>query len=160
MTKVISAFPGTGKSHFRDNYAGEGVVLDSDSSAFSWLNHADGSKERHPDFPGNYMEHITHNLGTASVILVSTHEEVRNALVEHGIEFTLIYPDKSLKDEYIQRFRDRGSPDGFVKLMDDRWDEFVGQLEQQEGATHLQLQAGKYLGDVVGAVEHTTVPQS
>jgi uncharacterized glyoxalase superfamily protein PhnB len=148
-TKVISAFPGTGKSHLTASHDGEGAVLDSDSSDYSWVHKEDGSKERNPEFPGNYIDHIVHNIGTASLILVSTHEDVRDALVNHGIEFTLVYPDQTLKDEYLQRFRDRGSPDGFVDLMDKNWDTFIGQLQDQEGATHVQLQAGQHLSDIV-----------
>lgn len=150
MTKVVAAFPGTGKTHFTENYSGEGTVLDSDSSAYSWLKQEGGLKIRNPEFPGNYMDHIASNLGVASVILVSTHEDVRNALVEHGIDFTLVYPDRTLKDEYVQRFRDRGSPEAFVNLIDGKWDEFVGQLEGQEGAEHVVLQQGQYLSDVIG----------
>lgn len=148
MNKVLSAFPGTGKSHFTKNYSGEGVVLDSDSSSYSWLGEG-ANKVRNPDFPSNYMRHIAENIGSASLILVSTHEDVRNGLVDHGIRFTLAYPQRDLKEEYIQRFEDRGSPQGFINLMDAKWDEFVGQLEVQDNADHVVLQQGQFLGDIV-----------
>lgn len=148
MNKVISAFPGTGKSHLTSSYGGKGVVLDSDSSSYSWLGEG-ADRIRNPDFPSNYMRHITGQLGTASLILVSTHEDVRNALVGHGIRFSLAYPERGLKDEYLERFERRGSPEGFITLMDNNWDTFIGQLEGQQHADHVVLQQGQYLGDIV-----------
>ena len=41
-TKIISAFPGTGKSYYHKNHPN--TTLDSDSSQFSWLYDGDGNK--------------------------------------------------------------------------------------------------------------------
>ncbi|MCH7928756.1 MAG: hypothetical protein IID03_12385, partial [Candidatus Dadabacteria bacterium] len=94
-TLVISAFPATGKSYFK-NRVGKNV-LDSDSSKFSWLKKG----VRHPDFPDNYIQHIKDNLGKVDIILVSSHKIVREALVKNGIQFVLMYPNRKLKYEYV-----------------------------------------------------------
>jgi hypothetical protein len=151
MARIISAFPGTGKSHFFRQHEATGLVLDSDSSGFSWVE-KDGEKTRNPNFPANYMNHIAENvggLGMGGVILVSSHAEVRDALVDHGHDFTLVYPRRALKDEYMQRFRDRGNPEAFVNLIGGKWDEFLDQLVAQESATHVELGAGQYISDIV-----------
>ena len=62
MTRVISAFPGTGKSYFHRN--SDSKVLDSDSSKFSWIEEG----VRHPDFPNNYMTHIKENIDSARLV--------------------------------------------------------------------------------------------
>ena len=136
-TIVISAFPGCGKSHLFRN-KGDNHILDSDSSKF------DKSQ-----FPQNYIEHIKSNIGVADMILVSSHKEVRDALVDNGIEFTLIYPNKSIKDEYIQRYVDRGNEDKFVDLLKNNWSNWIPELEQQEGCKKIELKSGQYLSDVV-----------
>lgn len=148
MTQIVSAFPGTGKSHFFRTHEASGSVLDSDSSDFSWT-HVDGEKVRNPEFPANYMQHIAENIGHASVILVSSHEEVRDALVEEGHDFTLVHPAPELRDEYMDRFRDRGSPDAFIDFIDSRWDEFIEQLQTQVGCTTVQLEAGQFISDII-----------
>lgn len=84
-TKIISAFPGTGKSWLFKNYPG--LFLDSDSSDFSWTSPG----VRNPDFPSNYITHIKQNIGKYKKIFVSSHDVVRKALVENGIPFTLVY---------------------------------------------------------------------
>lgn len=144
ITKVISAFPGTGKSYFADIH---GDVLDLDSNNFTSGHTADG-KVRNPDFPTNYMSAIEEQLGRHSIVLVSPHLEVIKGLLEKGIELTLVYPDRKLKSEYIERFRRRGSSEAFIKPLDSYWDDFLDQLEQQKGCRHIVLGWGQYLSDV------------
>lgn len=136
--RVVSAFPGTGKSHlFRDPK--NLIILDSDSSQYSWAYDDEGNKSRNPDFPDNYITHIKDAVEEADLILVSTHKEVRDALVANGIHFDLVFPDVSLKDEYIQRYKDRGSDEGFIKMMENNFEKFIGELRGQDGCTKLVL---------------------
>ncbi len=136
-TKVISAFPGCGKSHFfRENK--DKIVLDSDSSKF------DKSQ-----FPSNYIEHIKENIGKADIIMVSSHKEVRDALVENEIPFTLVYPDISIKEEYIGRYVDRGNSEAFVNLLLKNWELWIGELDNQVGCEKIKLSRGEYLSDVL-----------
>jgi hypothetical protein len=136
-TIIISAFPGCGKSHLFRN-KGDKKILDSDSSKF------DKSQ-----FPQNYIEHIKSNIGLADMILVSSHKEVRDALVDNGIEFTLVYPNKDIKDEYIQRYIDRGNEDKFVELLKNNWNIWIPELEQQSDCDKIELNSGQYLSDVL-----------
>mgnify|MGYP000294488544 CR=1 FL=1 len=53
VTRIISAFPATGKSFYFKHTGLE--VLDSDSSLFSWSE----PEVRNPEFPQNYINHIT-----------------------------------------------------------------------------------------------------
>jgi hypothetical protein len=146
--RVVSAFPGTGKSHlYREQHSM--VVLDSDSSQYSWVYNSDGIKVRNPDFPNNYMTHIKEAMEQVDLILVSTHKEVRDALVANNISFDLVFPDSSLKDEYIQRYKDRGSDERFIKLMEDNFEKFIDELKNQEGCIKLVLDRPNiFLSDV------------
>jgi hypothetical protein len=136
-TLVVSAFPGCGKSHLFRN-KGEKKILDSDSSTF------DKSQ-----FPQNYIEHIKSNIGEVDIILVSSHKEVRDALVNESINFTLVYPRKDIKDEYIQRYIDRGNDGKFVELLKQNWDNWTDELENQEGCEKIELESGQYLSNVI-----------
>lgn len=131
---VISAFPGCGKTHFYKKFGRAFNILDSDSSEFSWVKDSEGhnTKVRNPEFPQNYITHIKDNLNTAEVIFVSSHKEVREALVKAKIHFVLVYPDISLKDEWIKRFVRRGSNGDFIGFIYSKWDEFIEDLEHEE----------------------------
>jgi len=134
-TLLISAFPGCGKSYlFKNN--GNLNVLDSDSSTFDKKN-----------FPENYIKHIKDNIGKVDIICISSHKEVRDALVENKLDFILAYPDKSIKDEYLNRYKDRGSDDNFIKLLENNWDNWVNELDEQKYCTKVKLSTGEFLSD-------------
>ena len=123
-TKIISAFPACGKTYAFKKLNEKGYkILDSDSSQFSWCYDYDPTisdkieKYRNPEFPSNYIQHIKENIGKADYIFVNSHKEVRDALIENGISFTLVYPDRSMKAEWIGRFFLRGSGEKFCQLL-------------------------------------------
>jgi len=135
-TKLISAFPGTGKSYF--THISTKIVLDSDSSSFD-----------KKYFPSNYIKHIQKNIGIVDYICISSHEEVRKALVNEKMEFILVYPHMSLRSEYLNRYKLRSSTSQFLDLLYANWDNWVGQLIKQKDCTHVQLKSGEYLSDII-----------
>ena len=163
MQYVVSAFPGSGKSSIFNNAGdynlvpvafncdllelskierkeGQTLVFDSDSSNFD-KNH----------FPGNYISYIKSLLEMFDnvVIFVSSHSDVREALAESGIEYVLVYPETYLKQQYLERYVKRGSPEGFIKLLDDKWLEWLDSCDKDENAiSHYKLSSGQYLSDL------------
>ena len=138
---LIAAFPGTGKSHYCNvdaDYMPQGFATDSDSSKFDKA-----------EFPANYIAHIKQKIEDGYVrIFISSHQEVRDALVENGLEFTLVYPKKELKQEYLDRYKQRGSPEAFIKLIADNWDAWIDELKTQTGCTHIELESGQYISNI------------
>lgn len=134
----VCGFPGVGKSHA----ARIRGWSDSDSSLFSWSSPG----VRNPEWPSNYISHLR---SAGGVVLVSTHEEVRAALFLHGLPFVLCYPQRCCKDEYIGRYRSRGSAEGFCLLVEKMWDDWLYGLESDRRACrHVVLGPGQYLGDI------------
>lgn len=137
MPIVIAGFPGIGKSTLFK----QGVkCIDSDSSKFN-----------KSDFPANYIEYIKEKLKDESLdyIFVSTHASVRHALVAAKIPYILVYPKITLKQEYLQRYRDRGSPEAFIELMDRSWNDFIVDCASQHGCERVILTEGQYLSDIL-----------
>lgn len=154
-TLIIAGFPGVGKSHFHKNNLGDlGLVSDSDSSLFSkklemTMIEPDGeikagvgnrtlpyTRDRkfeeipNPDFPQNYIDHIKSKIEEGKkLIFVSTHKQVIDALIEADLEFTIVYPDRSLLVPYLDRYIQRNSSGSFIKLIMDKWDSFIDDLE-------------------------------
>lgn len=137
VNNVFSGFPGVGKSTVFKEADGL-VVADSDSSTFD-------KKE----FPDNYMMHITETRPKVDVLLVSSHDVVRDELEERGIPFHLVYPSIDQKAEYMQRYINRGSPQPFLDLMDNNWEKFIAGCAAQQGCVHVVLKPGQFLGDVI-----------
>lgn len=145
-TKVISGFPAVGKSVLtKDSHF---VVLDSDSSLFSWTDEG----ERHPEFPTNYMKHIKENIGKADYILVSSHDVVRKALEKNMIDYTLVYPDVTCKDEYLERYQNRGNDEKFIQFIDSNWEKFIHDIAQETFPKKIKLAQGEFLSDVLNEI--------
>ena len=139
-TVVVSGFPGVGKSFFisQDNVLPDKLAaLDSDSSKF-----------KKTEFPSNYVDKVKDDIGSYHIIFVSSHKEVRNALVERKIPFILVYPDVKSKEEYLQRYRKRGSSEDFINNVDANWEEWLKDMKKQKGCKHIVLKEGEYLTDI------------
>lgn len=137
---VISAFPGTGKTYCFNNIKNL-TILDSDSSKFNKA-----------FFPENYIQHIKENLQSADIIFVSSHKQVRDALCESGIEFTLVYPNISLKEDYIKRYEDRGSPKSFIDLLEKNWDTWITEIMievETDKYNAIELEKSETLMDII-----------
>lgn len=159
-TKIISAFPASGKTHLFDNIHREFTVLDSDSSKFSWIIDGDGNKVRNPEFPKNYIEHIKNNIGRVNFIFVSTHKVVRDALKEAGIDFIVVIPENDVdtKREWIRRCISRGNDSNFCDIIATYWTEWLEEIERNENNYNIiKIRANQYLSDIIdlkGNINH------
>lgn len=146
QTKIISGFPAVGKSVLTEQ--SNLIVLDSDSSSYSWIRKG----ERHPNFPNNYINHIKENIGKADYILVSSHDNVREALEENDIAYTLVYPSVELKDEYMNRYKSRGSEESFIAFINSNWNDFIESIEEETHPTLFKLEVNQFLSDVINEI--------
>jgi len=126
LSTVVSGFPGVGKSYAKNNVKTLEIV-DSDSSKFSWIK--EGVKN--PEFPKNYISHIQECLLDKDIVLVSSHDVVRDAMTKEDIPFILVYPEIGLMRHYINRFIDRGSPTAFIQLVKKNWHSWIDELDNQ-----------------------------
>ena len=143
---IIFGFPGVGKSYAFEHQEELGLELqDSDSSHFHWLYKDDefkepvldenGKKVVHPAWPANYAQYIELTGREQEVnpdfIFISTHAEVIEAILPLGFISFCIYPDIDMKDKFMQLYKDRGNDERFLKLMDEKWEEFVKGTEKR-----------------------------
>jgi hypothetical protein len=126
-TRIVSAFPATGKTYLSGKGYEGLVISDSDSSSFSWLYDSNGQQTsvRNPRFPANYIEHIKSLIGAVDIIFVSSHFDVQNALSESGLCWSIVIPDRSLRDEWIGRCYVRGNTESFIRAMINNWDNWT-----------------------------------
>lgn len=109
---------------------------------------ADG-KICNADFPNNYPITIKEHIGKVDVLFVGCQPETIAALRKEGILFTLLYPERELKDEYINRFKRRANSELFINLLSKKWDLFLDFLESQKGCEHIVLGSRQYVSDAM-----------
>ncbi|AFC21882.1 hypothetical protein GAP32_429 [Cronobacter phage vB_CsaM_GAP32] len=136
MAKIICGFPGIGKSTVVKN---DSTVIDLDSAAYSKIK----------TFPLNYLTAILQAEADGyEYILISTHNSVRNMLKNMGMKYTNVYPEIDLGEEYIDRYRERGSPESFINFLEENWDDFIFELQYDE-SDYIELEPGQFLSDVI-----------
>lgn len=112
------------------------------------LGYDQNSKACNTDFPSNYLRDIKEYIGKTELLLVGCQPQVLARLHEMKISFVLIYPERGLKAQYVQRFQQRDSGQSFIDLLAREWDSFLDFLESQEGCRKIVLGDGQYLSDV------------
>lgn len=129
MKNIIAGFPGVGKSTAAK--IKDWMFLDMESSDYHWIVDGDGNKERHPEWPINYVDSIIdearNNMRPQLYILISTHNEVLVELDRRGIYYTAVLPRS--KDIYIQRYRERGNSEEFIEKLNANFDTFINSVE-------------------------------
>lgn len=105
---IICGFPGTGKSMMAK--FSQWVDLESTPFKRNWLLYAEVAK------------HMSDNGYT---VMVSTHEEMLNALEQIEASYTVVIPPITDKDTYIHRYDMRGNTYDFIRLLDENWQKWI-----------------------------------
>lgn len=146
-TKIIAAFPGTGKSYFVASSRRAIKVIDLDTNEYT-RGYDENGKVLNGAFPDNYLSSIKEAIGRTAILFIGCQPEVLNLLRKEGIHATLVYPERQLKEEYLGRFNARGSSQAFSSMICTGWDQFLDYLEAQDNERFV-LGCGQYITDVI-----------
>lgn len=152
MVKIISGFPGIGKSEAVKVLEEDGIrVLDLESSEYSWL---EKGVTRNPNFPNNYIAAVNEAIasGKYDYIMISSHKVVRDAMLDAYIEFTVVIPELDSAAEYRERYISRGNDQAFIEMMDEKWESFITEICEDDRLKLLFLPPGTYLSELVQLV--------
>ena len=109
---IIACYPGCGKTTlYKENPKD---YSDSDSSQFD---------KKH--FPENYIEHIKNRRKYKHLVLISSHIEVRNALVKENIPFIYVIPSLDRKEEFLYNYKQRGNTKKFIEKVETNWERWL-----------------------------------
>ena len=106
---IICGFPGVGKSTVARDMGG---VVDLESTPFK------------KDFD-MYLNVAIHMHNNGYTPLVSSHEEMREKLINSGVKFKVVIPKLTDKDIYMRNYKYRGSTEEFIKLLDENFDKWI-----------------------------------
>ncbi|HHU06727.1 MAG TPA: hypothetical protein GXZ59_00065 [Clostridiaceae bacterium] len=148
-TKIIAAFPGTGKSYFVARFGQMARAIDLDTNDYT-QGYDENGKVINQEFPDNYLSSIKGVIGQTNILFIGCQPEVLNLLRKEGIQATLIYPERQLKEEYASRFNKRGSSQAFNSRIYSNWDQFLDYLEAQDNERFV-LGKGQHISDVITA---------
>jgi hypothetical protein len=130
---VISAFPGTGKTYLCAK--SRRCLVEKECWEFS----------KAANFPENYVSEIKHSIGGADAVFISTNKQALDMLIVDGIPVILVYPVIELKNEYMERYVERGSHPDFIDAMNTYWERWLEELNKRSDCKKHVLQAGQFI---------------
>lgn len=139
LKKIICCFPATGKS-----FLTQPNILDLDYRNYKYDDFGIIDK----NFPNNYILDIEANLDMYDYILVSTHKSVRDCLRKYRLQYSLIYPKKSLIYEYKVRFLTRGDEPEYIEFIENNWHKFILDLDSEK-VSKIKLNNSEYINTIL-----------
>lgn len=136
---IIAGFPGTGRTYVTENLQSDlGITCcDLNSATFKWLKPG----LRNPEFPNNYITRIKESMNEYDVVFINTTREVRDKLYKNDLKAYIVFPFKSSKDEYMQRYINRGDENipGYIELMDSKFNGAIEELTEDKRFDHIRF---------------------
>ena len=158
---IIAAFAGAGKTHFCNlhphaldfvimpfKYKNYTQIATSCTESESIKAHLD--LELRPDWRDMYYEALinTYHHYPNEVLVIPTDREILFRLDQDDIPYTVVYPNRCLKEEYLARYVARGNTEAFLDVFIGRWGMWMDLVRDANG-THIELQSGEFLSDVL-----------
>lgn len=121
---LIAGFGAIGKTTVSKKYDN---VIDLESSSFKYIiddelkklnpEERKGLKSRklNKEFPDNYYNEIMKDLEIYDIVFISMHNEIINLLEENNINYYVVYPEENMIEEILERCKNRGNKDDFLK---------------------------------------------
>ena len=152
MGIFIVAHTATGKSSLAKKYKN---VIDMESTLYKYNDISNDeskkstNREINKEWPNNYFKALKSVLDKYDYILVAD-EIVNDFLITNKYEYWIVYPDISLKEEYLNRCKNRGNNEEFIYWYSRLWDEWINISKNDLHASkHIELKSNQYLEDVL-----------
>ena len=153
---IVAAFAGTGKSYFASLHPDCAIdlvcmpykyILDNEIP-FDEKSKGNGGLEINGEWPFNYIEAVK-QCPSDKIILIPSEGRVLRLLDKEHIPYLLCYPTPESKEEYTQRYINRGNSEEFLSIFIGGWDIFMGNLRENKYGGHAILQPDQFLTDAL-----------
>jgi len=133
-TVLCASFCGTGKTFICENSHIKAVEVE-------YWKYKGQEKE--------FLQDIKKHIGVVDIILLQTDAESLNILHDEGLDIILIYPQKNLRNEYLDRYIERDNPYDFIGSMMKYWDKTIDELSNRKYCKQFVLEKNQYISDVI-----------
>lgn len=97
------------------------------------------------------------NLSIGKTPLLPVWGILRQELDKRKINYTLVYPARILKEEYITRIRNRNKSKELEDNLTHNWDIVISNLEQSNN-NKIVLNSGEFISDKINHEHHHSLP--
>lgn len=154
--KLVATFPGSGATFVTQHTTFKALDLDPGLFKYYYTNNPhemikgdDGRPLLNDSFPSNVATYIRNKINEYEYIFIPTHNVILNELIKYHVEFTTVYPEVTLRDEWLLRIQGQG-PDGVItsKVVGQHWYKWIDYCDELPGKK-CKLTSGTYLMDLI-----------
>ena len=157
---VISGFLGIGKSRLtrEGKYTIRDTsyeVIDLDSHMYHYTESGNLNEDFIEDYSNAILSTYKEYVNDPCILLVSTHEPIREFLVQQKIPFWLVIPNDFDSVEFMKRYQARRDFQKQIDFIINNWDRMLQQLKNfaYENSEYCTLyQTHKYLIDILPTI--------
>ena len=156
---IIAAHAGTGKTRFANTifdatdficmpykyYLPDGMMSCEESEHMN----ADLGLDIRDEWPDNYVKAVINQYNENRYVIIPPVMSVLSALRDEEIPYILCYPERSAKNEYERRYKERGNSEDFLDIFIGHWDRFLDQMKSDPGKHHIIMKSNEYLTDLL-----------
>ena len=135
---VYACFEGMGKRGFSEENPNS-LYIDSDDFKWDGYDTVNYEPKVNKDFPKNYLAEIKKFQDEGYTILVDTDKESLQALKDEGLVYTILIPNKQLKEEYLKRYNQSYLAMSYVTNMENQFEILIEDALQDTGAKKIIL---------------------
>ena len=156
---------GCGKSYLCDKYPDKFVDVDElrlrckyfipEGITRDELESTKGNRKFERRFNGDdYIKELYNRLDEfvkqGKMLICSPHPENIDYLVQNYIKFAFVFQSKDIKDELIERMKNRGNPESFIKQNADMFDEFYEKnISENKSVIHYEFGKNEFLENIL-----------
>ena len=152
---IVAGFPCVGKTTMGKKYNN---VIDLSSTKFHYIVEKNeineklkGKEKEHQvnhEWPQNYIDEIVRIKNDYDLIFVCDRVEILSLMLEQNIDFFIAMPYKSLKYDYIERAKQRGNNETFLKIFEEKFDIWWRGMNSLP-VRKIYLEKGEYVEDAL-----------
>ena len=159
---IIAGFAGIGKTTFCTNNS---VAIDFECMPFKYrfddnTPYEKESVKANPDLDFNPMWQYEYANKIEELCVENKYKYIAiptdfltlYLLTDKGLNYNIVYPKRSLKDEYKKRYIARGNTEHFLDIFVNGWDNFINSLEKFKTGNHIVLNKNEFLSDVIDSL--------
>ena len=147
-TRIIAAFPGTGKSWLCKKGLPPYTLSEEDASRYLGSFNKFGRYIKNYNFKKDYARFISSRPSFGYLVLIHPNRQILDACKSVNITPTIVYPDISLRDEYIERYTNRGTKKELLEYLSRHFDTLIRNIESYS-EPKVKLGSGVFLSDVI-----------
>jgi len=136
--KIYAVFPGCGKTYLETTLFDKYDIIDFDFYNFKY------HSGKRTNWLNSYLERLDQLKSKFDYVLINAVPEILSEIKDlTGV----IYPHRSLKDEWINRIKQRNPESQFSNTLEQNWDKWIDACEEYNGYRFI-LSNKQYLIDV------------